>query len=192
MGDFGHFSLVRRKVVWNPNMYLLLGRLLKPRLKPKSKYLLASWITASFFICVSLVQSICVSFRVCKSEHIKNRLDRKKVLHHTRNVFPPGPSQWTKKLLKCIFLIEGADILYTAIDFHCCFFILLFSKIDSCKNVSWRQVRPYTVHYTQYVRPSIQDMRQLLSSQDTLICKRATHALVFSFYYLWFSHTNAL
>lgn len=81
---------------------------------------------ASFFISFLLVQSICATFWVGPSEHIENRLDGKEVLHHTRNVFPPGPSQWTKKLLECIFLMEGADSLYTAIDFHCRFSSVLY------------------------------------------------------------------
>lgn len=128
-----------------------------------AKCLFVNGTTASSFICVVLKPSICASFGAGKSKHIKKGLDRTKVLHHTRNIFPPGPSQWTKKLLKCIFLIEGADILHTAIDFQFCFFILLFSKnrfkqecvLEACETI-------YSTLYT--VKPSIQDMEQLLFS----------------------------
>lgn len=121
-----------------------------------------------FHLCVACAEHLCILLGWLRRARRGTDLIAKKVLHRARNVFPPGPSQWTKKLLECIFLIEGADILHTAMDFS---LLLLhpppLSPIDSSKNVSWRHAGPYKVHYTLFVKPSAQDAEQPLLSRDT-------------------------
>lgn len=121
-----------------------------------------------FHLCFACAEHLCILLGWLRRARRGTDLIAKKVLHRARNVFPPGPSQWTKKLLECIFLIEGADILHTAMDFS---LLLLhpppLSPIDSSKNVSWRHAGPYKVHYTLFVKPSAQDAEQPLLSRDT-------------------------
>lgn len=151
------------------------------------------FLCSPFLFC--LCKSICASFWVGPASWTD--LIEKRSCITARNVFPPGPNQWTKKLLKCIFLIEGAHILQTAIDFHRLFFILLLCSLSITTGTCPAGHVCDCIYHAIHCMSSklYRTQNKLRSSQDFLILTKQPHMHTFSFslsYYMLFSHTNAL
>lgn len=166
-------------------------------LKGYSKYLFYKMNRCIVFhLCFACAEHLCILLGWLRRARRGTDLIAKKVLHRARNVFPPGPSQWTKKLLECIFLIEGADILHTAMDFS---LLLLhpppLSPIDSSKKClgGMQGHIKYTIHclssHLHRTRNNRYWAATLPHLHNSPACTLFPLPLL---YYLLFSHTNAL
>lgn len=118
-----------------------------------------------------------INFCFACAEHLCNLLGRPRRAHweQTRNGSPPGPSQWTNKLLKCIFSHIGSRHLTISNRFS---LLLLHPPLLQCAGDMW----PYsTLCLKLHTGPG---------TASLLTCKTATHALFYGSSVICYSLTQ--